>query len=323
MAGVNTADQRLSDILNQKNQFMNEAQSNYDRAYGESRDKYNELIQAAKDYGQQQADIQQQKTDQTIAEIEQNKQKTERDYLKEQRGAYSDYARQTNEYGTNAEQMAAAGLTGSGYQETSRVSMYNAYQNRIATARQSFNDATVAYDNQITQAQIANSAALAEIAYNALQTQLNLSIQSIQYGNELLNNLLQQKVNIGTSYDQLWQSMYNTLLNESQFNEQMAYQKQRDAIEDARYYSSLKKSSSSSSKKKSSSSGSNTTVNSDYTENSQGKEKYSLEEIKERTRWVPQPGGQDILSFVVGKDGNGKDIVEYYNSFADLIKKRA
>lgn len=260
MAGVNTADQRLADILNQKNQFMNEAQSNYDRAYGESKSKYNELIQAAKDYGQQQADIQQQKTDQTIAEINQNKEKTQRDYLKEQRGAYSDYAKQTNEFGTNAEQMAAAGLTGSGYQETSRVSMYNAYQNRIATARQSFNDATVAYDNQITQAQIANSAALAEIAYNSLQTSLNLSIQSIQYGNELLNNLLQQKVSIGTSYDQLWQSMYNTLLSESQFNEQMAYQKQRDAVEDSHWqqqFNLQKKTasarSSSSSKKKSSS----------------------------------------------------------------------
>ena len=253
MASVNTNDSRLAGIIDERNQMAKEVQGNYDKASGMTNSAYNELIQAAKDYGQQQADIQQQKTDQTLAEIEQEKQKTERDYTKEQKGAYADYVNQTDAYGVNAEKMAAAGLTGSGYEESSKVRMYNAYQNRVAVARQSLNDAITSYNNQKTQAQIANSEALAQIAYQALQTQLQLTIENMQYQNELLNNLTQQKLSVNTSYNQLWQSMYNTLLGESQFNEQMdfsrqqfdyqkqqdakkfEYQKQRDAAEDARY----------------------------------------------------------------------------------------
>ena len=42
-------------------------------------------------------------------------------------------------------------------------------------------------------------------------------------------------MNISSTYNSLWQSQYNTLLNEAQFNEQMAYQKQRDAVEDSQW----------------------------------------------------------------------------------------
>lgn len=275
MATVDENNKALTNLINNKNELLNEVQSNYNNASGLAQDKYNELIQASKDYGEKQAEIQQQKTDQTIAEINQNKEKTERDYLKEQKGAYVDYANQTAQYGVNAEQMAAQGLTGSGYQESSRVSMYNTYQNRVATARQSFNDAIVQYDNQIAQAQIANSSALAEIAYNALQTQLQLSLEGLQYENELLQQLTNNKLNINTSYDSMWQSMYNTLLNEAQFNEEMAYQKERDAVADAQWerefaLASSKSRSSGSSGSRSSSGSSSASGGYNYTDSSTG-----------------------------------------------------
>lgn len=275
MATVDENNKALTNLVNNKNELLNEVQSNYNNASGLAQDKYNELIQASKDYGEKQAEIQQQKTDQTIAEINQNKEKTERDYLKEQKGAYVDYANQTAQYGVNAEQMAAQGLTGSGYQESSRVSMYNTYQNRVATARQSFNDAIVQYDNQIAQAQIANSSALAEIAYNALQTQLQLSLEGLQYENELLQQLTNNKLNINTSYDSMWQSMYNTLLNEAQFNEEMAYQKERDAVADAQWerefaLASSKSRSSGSSGSRSSSGSSSASGGYNYTDSSTG-----------------------------------------------------
>jgi len=276
MAAVDVNNSALTNLVDTKNQLINEAQANYNKASQGATQKYNELIQASKDYGKEQADIQQQQTNQTIAEINQNKDKTQRDYLKEQKGAYVDYANQTSQFGVNAEKMAAQGLLGSGYQESSKVSMYNTYQNRVALARQSFNDAIVQYDNQITKAQIANSAALAEIAYNSLQTQLQLSLEGLQYENELLQQLTSTKLSASTSYDNLWQSMYNTLLDESQFNEQLAYQKERDKVEDSHWekeyalsLAAQKKSSSGSSKKKSSAgslkvSGSDTSEISDY-----------------------------------------------------------
>lgn len=235
MATVDPNNTALTNLVSTKNQLINEAQANYNSASQGASQKYNELIQASKDYGEKQAEIQEQKTNQTIAEINQQKDKASRDYTKEQKGAYVDYARQTNDTGVNAEKMAVQGLTGSGYQETSKVSMYNAYQNRIALARESYNDAILNYDNQITQARLANSATLAEIAYNSLQTQLQLSLEGLQYENELLQQLTNTKLNVNTSYDNLWQSMYNTILNENQFNEQMNYQKERDKVADSQW----------------------------------------------------------------------------------------
>ena len=235
MATVNTNDERLLQYESTKNNLINEAQTNYNKVSSGAEQKYNELINATKDYGEQQAEITQAQTDQTIKEINQNKEQAEKDYIKEQKGAYTDYAKQTNAYGTNAEIQASAGLQGSGYSESSKVSMYNTYQNRYTTAREVFNKAVLNYDNQIAQAQLQNNAQLAEIAFNSLQTQLTLALEGFQYQNELLNNLLSQKLSISGTYDNLWQSQYNTLLNEAQFNEQMAYQKQRDAVADSQW----------------------------------------------------------------------------------------
>lgn len=252
MATVDRNNSSLTELVNTKNQLLDEAQTNYNNAIQGSEQKYNELIQASKDYGTQQTELQQARTDQNIAEINQEKGKTQRDYLKEQKGAYTDYANQTNEYGTNAERMAAQGLIGSGYQETSKVAMYNAYQNRIAQARQSYNDAVVQYDNQIAQAKLANSSALAEIAYNSLQNQLKLSLEGLQYKNQLLQDLTNTKLNINSTYNNMWQSMYNTLLQESQFNEQMDLQRQQLALQKQQLAQSRKSSGGSSSSKKSS-----------------------------------------------------------------------
>lgn len=235
MATVDRNDERLQQYESTKNNLINQAQTNYNKVSSGAEQKYNELINATKDYGEKQAEITQAKTDQTITEINQQKDQANKDYIKEQKGAYTDYARQTNAYGTNAEIQASAGLAGSGYSESSKVNMYNTYQNRYMTAREAYNRAVLNYDNQIAQAQLQNNAQLAEIAFNSLQTQLQLALEGFQYQNELLNNLLSQKLNISSTYDNLWQSQYNTLLNEAQFNEQMAYQRERDAVADSQW----------------------------------------------------------------------------------------
>ena len=167
MATVNLNDKSLQKINATKEAMSKELQMNYNKQVGLTDQKYNELINASKDYANKQSQIQNQQTNQAIKEINQNKAKAESDYLKEQKGAYADYAKQTNDYGVNAEKQASAGLAGSGYSESSRVNMYNTYQNRYVSARESYMLAVQNYDNQITQARLQNSSALAEIAYNA------------------------------------------------------------------------------------------------------------------------------------------------------------
>lgn len=141
---------------------------------------------AASDWEKKQTELQNQQTDFAIEKIEQQKAQAKEDYIKEQSGAYTDWQKQSNPYGANAEAMASTGLRGSGYAESSKVSMYNTWQNRVAVARQSYERAVLNYNNAMTEARLQNSVALAEIAYETFQKQLELSITGFQHKNSLI-----------------------------------------------------------------------------------------------------------------------------------------
>lgn len=179
-------DERFLDVEAEKEEKLTETKTMYDTMINESDSYYQEQIDATKEWAETQADIQQQNTDFAIELIGQQKDQALTDYTKEQKGAYADYQKEINAYGVQAEQMAASGLSNSGYSETSRVNMFNTYQNRYATAKDSYNRAVLNYDNNIKEAQLANNAKLAEIAYQALQEQLQLSLQGFQYKNTLI-----------------------------------------------------------------------------------------------------------------------------------------
>lgn len=158
----------------------------YDKMISDTDTHYNAQIQAAKDWEAKQTELQNAQTDFAIEQIEQQKGEAKETYGKEQSAAYVDYQKQTAKHGVNAEQMAALGLSGAGYSESALVSMYNTYQNRVAVAKQSYEKAVVNYNNAITQARLENNAALAELAYQSLQTQLELALKAFQYKNTLM-----------------------------------------------------------------------------------------------------------------------------------------
>ena len=235
-------DQRLKQVESDKQNALNNANNMYNSMINNSDKFYNDQIQASKDYAQKQQEIQQANTDFAIEKIEQQKQQAEKDYTKEQKGAYTDYQKQVNDYGVNAEQMAVQGLSNSGYSESSKVSMYNTYQNRVATARESFNRSILNYDNGIKDAQLQNNSALAEIAYNALKTQLESGLQGFQYKNSLLENQLNAQQTIEQTYQSKWDSILDQINKDRefaesvrQFNENLAFQKQQEANERARW----------------------------------------------------------------------------------------
>lgn len=272
---INQSNQSYNNLINQSNQsynnMVNNTQQYYDNINKRMEEGYEKQRQASQD--QLQA---------TIDNINTQKDRAERDYQREQRGAYTDYQNQINPYGVQAEQMASNGLNNSGYSESSRTSMYNAYQNRVSTARQTLQDALVDYNAQIVSAQNANNTAMAElwsnvylkIAENALagfqyknqleQTRLN-AVQSLEQNRlnsyqTLTQNRISNENTLQSRYDTRYQNMlsqinqeisnkqnqYNTALsilqsdrklNEDikQFNEQMAYQRERDRIKDAQW----------------------------------------------------------------------------------------
>lgn len=219
---VNYNDQRLLDVKSEQAQQEANINKTYDNMINSSNQFYQDQINASKEYAQKQSEIQQQNTDFAIEKINQEKEQVGKDYTKEQKGAYTDYQKQTNQYGVNAEQMAASGLRNSGYSESAMISMYNTYQNRVATARDGYNRAIQNYNNSIKEAQLANNSALAQIAYNALQQQLELSLQGFQYKNNLVEAKINQINANNTRYDNKYQNIL-AQINQEISNRQNLY----------------------------------------------------------------------------------------------------
>ena len=215
---VNYEDERFAQVEADKNAAMTELDNTYNNIIGEADKYYQAQIDASKQWADTQSQLQQEKTDFTIEQIEQQKQQAHKDYTKEQSGAYVDWQKQSNQYGVEAEKMASGGMLGTGFSESSQVGMYNAYQNRVSTARESYNQAVLNYNNAIKDARLQNNSVLAEIAYQALQSQLELSLQGFQYK----NNLILEQANKKVELDNQYYNRYMDVLNQINHEEAMA-----------------------------------------------------------------------------------------------------
>ena len=241
----------LNAVDAEKNEALSELDKTYGDMIGNTDSYYDGLIQNTEQWGDKQTEIQKEQLAFTEEKIEQQREQAHKDYIKEQSGAYVDWQKQSNQYGVNAEKMAAQGLQNTGYSETSQVGMYNAYQNRVAVAREVFAEASLSYDNAIKEARLQNSATLAEIAFNTLQTKLELGLEGFQYKNALVSELTDKKLQTKQYYsnetqrilDQINQQnalaeevrQFNLNYNEQmrQFNEEMARLKAKDSAEAA------------------------------------------------------------------------------------------
>ena len=246
---VNYDDKRFGQVESDKKQAMTELEQTYGGMVKDTDNFYQAQIDASKQWADKQTQLQQEQTDFTIEQIEQQKDQSHKDYLKEQSGAYVDWQKQSNQYGAQAEQMAAQGMQNTGFSESSQVGMYNAYQNRVAVARDSYNRAVLNYDNAIKDARLQNNAALAEIAFEALKNQLELSLQGFQYKNQLILDKTNQKIQLDQMYHDRYQDVlaqinhenavaeqirqFNLEYNEGirQFNEEIARHKKKDEQE--------------------------------------------------------------------------------------------
>lgn len=257
-------DKALTEVEEGEKAALDENEELYGGMIKESDKYYQDQIKATKDWAKTQTKLQNEKTDFAIEQIEQQKDQAKKDYTKEQSGAYVDWQKASNEYGANAEQMAAQGMTNTGFSESSQVSMYNTYQNRVASARESYMRAVLNYDNAIKDARLQNNSILAEIAYNALQKQLELSLQGFQYKNTLLTEKAKQKATISQNYYQRYMNVLDKIYQENSLNEnarqfdenkalqQAQLQLQRDQFNWQKEQAALKASSGSGSIKKSS-----------------------------------------------------------------------
>lgn len=217
MAGkyeVDYNDSRLVSVKNEQAQKESEIKNRYDTLANESKIYYDKQIENSKNWAEKQTELQNNSLNQTLTEIQQNKEQTEKDYMKEQKGAYADYQKQINPYSVRAEQMAANGLSNSGFSENERINKYLAYQNRYTSAREDLNKALININNSIVQARNANDARIAEIAEKAMDEQLSLSLQAFNYRSSLMQEKEQRLAENTDRYNNQYQNVLTQINQE-------------------------------------------------------------------------------------------------------------
>ncbi len=221
---LNKYNETYNDLINERNNLTNQQQEMVDRWENTQKDIANKNLEYQKDL------------------IEQQRKKSEQAYQNEAKASYIDYQKEVDKYGVSRENVVNNGLSNSGYAESSKVDMYNTYQNRLGTARKSMQDAGIEFDNAIRQAQLSNDETLAQNALKALQEKLNIALEGFNYKSEQENNKLNWNNTINNNYYNRYKDVESQINYENetaekirQYNENMAYQKEQQRIEQERW----------------------------------------------------------------------------------------
>lgn len=163
-------------------------------------------------------------TQQAIDEIERNKQKLQEETDKTNKALYTDYQKQINPYGVEAENMAEQGLGGSGVSESSRTNYYNTYQNARSEATNNANTIKADFDAKIAQARQNGNMQLAQSAIDMYKQKINDLYQTYN---------LRYQANRDNVADNQWQQQfdYNKSVNDRNYN----YQVGRDNVADSQW----------------------------------------------------------------------------------------
>ena len=180
----------------------------------------------------------------TQNEVERQKKEYDEEATKSAKALYSDYKKQSNPYGANAEQLASQGLNKSGYAESSQVNLYNTYQKNVTELITTANKLKADKDFEMNQAYLEADIQKAQntLAIYQQQAQLALTEYQLKYDREKFDY---QK--------------YRDTIADSQWEKQFAMQEQQNHQEQSNwereYNLSLENSRNSASKKRSSSNG--------------------------------------------------------------------
>lgn len=165
-------------------------------------------------YQESQNQLIKQQDDYLVSRLDQQKKQAEQSYTQEQSAAYSDYQKQVDPYGVQAEQLAASGLSDSGYAESLKTQAYVAYQNRVAVARQAYQQAVVDFNNAFTEAKMQNDSQRASLAYQVLQMQFENMLSGFTYNYQLRMDKANALINVADAtgdYQSLYEMVYADL----------------------------------------------------------------------------------------------------------------
>jgi len=268
---------------------------------------------------EKQEEITNRQTQLAVDELARQKEQLDKDTVKTTRGLYTDYQKQANQYGVNAEKQASMGLANSGYSETAQVNLYNGYQKSVTETLNNSRQLKSDFDFKIAQAREQGNITLAQNALALYQQQMQLLTQEYEMRNNRKQFLYQQDRD--RIADNQWQTQFDyqksrDAVSDSQWQAQFDYQKQRDAVADSqweRQYALSKKASASRRSSRSSSkksSGEKLVVVPDEKTNARPSQK----DIIANMGILQRPGNQGgVLDGISGKTfGSMEALLNYY-----------
>ena len=286
----------LDTLVNQQNSLLNQQEH-----------KQNDLIN--------------QQTQMQVDELNREKEKLDKETQKTTSGLYSSWQKQANQYGAGMEQLAQQGLGNSGYAESTRTSLYNAYQKSVTDTLNNANELKADYDFKITQARQNGSVQQAQAALDLYSQRLQLLTQNYELRQNREQYLYQQERD--RISDQQWQKSFDEQVRQNEIENQWRqkefdYQQQRDKVADSQWQQqfnlSKKKSSSGSSSKKSSSKSSSGSEGNLSVSGSSENGGYSAQEVIANMKVLAGPGlKNNIKDGISGKTFSSPDeLLNYY-----------
>lgn len=231
-------DDRLTLIEQEKQKALQDSNNLYSNLQEQNQNLYNQQ----KEYANEQERLQNEALDKQLSfredQIEKQKETARENKHQEGIKAKNDYTGYTNQYGLEAENLASRGLLNSGVSETMKLGAYNTYQNRLANANKTMQDAITEYDNSMNEARVNYDTKKAENAFEKLKLMLSYAKSYYDTNATLGQNQLQNNQNLNSEYNNQYNTIRNQLQSEKeleerirQYNEDMAYQKEKDATE--------------------------------------------------------------------------------------------
>lgn len=145
----------IDNLMNQQNNLLNEQQK-------------------------KQADLINQQTQIQTDELNHEKAKIDKDVEKTTSGLYTNWQKQANQYGVQAEQLAQQGLANSGYAETTKTALYNTYQKNVTDTLNNARELKSDYDFKIAQARQQGSVQQAQAALDLYKQRAELLTQNYE-----------------------------------------------------------------------------------------------------------------------------------------------
>ena len=115
---------------------------------------------------------------QTTTRKEKQKEEQEKEAKKEASGLYTNYKKQSQQFGVNQEQLVAQGLGNTGYAESSKVSLYNQYQSNVTEVMNKNNELKAEIDLQMNEAYQNADIQKAQNAVQMFEQKINLLLQN-------------------------------------------------------------------------------------------------------------------------------------------------